>query len=180
MSLQLAASQIHGHETPREVLETLRVGYLRLLLVIELPHLRAQRVLALHLLRAVHVGGGGIVLPVVEDGLAQEAFPRGSFHGRQIQLAVEGAEGAGGGEGLDGGGGGGGAVAVDGRRGGGQRGRGNVEGGGGLRHEIHPTEGMSRLRLRGCRTVHPGAGWSGAHVRDRKSKSIVVAEGKGR
>ena len=66
--------QIHGHHPPGEVLHALMVGQLGLRLAIQLPYLRRERVLLLHLIGMIETGAGGVVSPVGEKGFAQQVL----------------------------------------------------------------------------------------------------------
>jgi len=90
LPLELFAPQIHRHHAPREVLETFRVRELALGFVVQLPYLRAQWVVLLHLFRRLEIGGRGdrgdrIVSKVVEEGVAQEALVSVAVRRRQVQ-----------------------------------------------------------------------------------------------
>lgn len=90
LPLELFAPQIHRHHAPREVLETFRVRELALGFVVQLPYLRAQWVVLLHLFGRLEIGGRGdrgdrIVSKVVEEGVAQEALVSVAVRRRQVQ-----------------------------------------------------------------------------------------------
>ena len=65
--------QVHGHHAPREVLHPFLVGQVRLRPLVELPYLREQGILLVHLLGILRLrGAADIVSPDGKDGLTKE------------------------------------------------------------------------------------------------------------
>ena len=87
-------SQAHGHHAPGEVLHPLLVGQLILGFAVEPPYLRRQRVLLLHLLGALELARGSVILPGGEDAVAQQLLARTRLP-RGIQLGLSRSAGVG-------------------------------------------------------------------------------------
>ena len=70
--LPLFALQTHCHHSPSQILHALLIWQLRLRLAVELPYLRRQRVLLLHLFGRFEVSTGSVVPPIREERLTKE------------------------------------------------------------------------------------------------------------
>lgn len=84
--LPFLALQVHGHHSPCQVLHPLLIGQLGFGFAVELPYLRAQRILLLHVIWIAEIGAGGVVVPVRKECLTQQVLAILLILRRDIQL----------------------------------------------------------------------------------------------
>jgi hypothetical protein len=89
IAIELGSPHIHGHHPPGQILHALGIGQLRLCARVQLPDLRAQRVVLLHLLGRLHTGAAGIVAKRREHGVLQHAAAGSVLGGREVHIALE-------------------------------------------------------------------------------------------
>jgi hypothetical protein len=81
--MHVGAAHVHGHHAPGQILHALSIGELRLCARVELPDLRAERVVLLQLLWRFRAGGARIVAECWEYGVVEHAPLRGRVVGRR-------------------------------------------------------------------------------------------------
>jgi hypothetical protein len=83
IAIELGSAHVHGHHPPGEILHALCIWQLRLCARIQLPNLRAERVVLLHLLWRLCAGAAaGVVAKSWEHGgFLKHASAGGVFGG---------------------------------------------------------------------------------------------------